>query len=449
MRTKSILAALLLVVAGVQTAWGQGFRVYKSDGTVTQFSLRTDSIVFYDGIGSDQDFGPFTPVNSLIEGKWYKSHSEAVTFVADGTTDYIFGGTYEFLPYQGEALVYNASKQLKRILRIHKVTKEELVVSSLGATGFSVWTKSQPVQLVTGITLSAASLTLQLNETATLTATVLPDDANNKAVTWKSSDEAVAVVGEAFGTIMVMAKGYGSCTITCTAQDGSGVKATCAVTVAAPGPQPDEHEWVDLGLPSGTKWATCNVGASSPEEYGDYFAWGETQPKTTYNWSTYKWMNAGQSSWSQINKYTYADGQTSACWYDGNGNFIGDGLTELEAADDVATVNWGNDWQMPNVNQMEELVNNSYTTTEWMTLDGIDGRKITSKSNGNSIFLPAAGYRDNTGLGSAGSYGYYWSRSLCTYDSYYACSLNFYSGRVGWYYYDRGYGRSVRPVRVK
>ena len=64
----------------------------------------------------------------------------------------------------------------------------------------------------------------------------------------------------------------------------------------------DDHEWVDLGLPSGTLWATCNVGANSPEEYGDYFAWGETEPKDEYNWATYKWMNAGQSDWKQINK---------------------------------------------------------------------------------------------------------------------------------------------------
>ena len=98
MKTR-IFLAILLLVAGLQTAWGQGFRVYKSDGTVAQYSLRTDSIVFYDGIGSDQDFGPFTPVNQCIVGTWYKN-TESMTFNEDGTTDYINDATYVFLPYQ-------------------------------------------------------------------------------------------------------------------------------------------------------------------------------------------------------------------------------------------------------------------------------------------------------------------------------------------------------------
>ena len=228
MKKFSILAALLLMVAGLQTADAQGFRVYKSDGTVAQFSLRTDSIVFYDGIGSDVNFGPFTPVNQMIAGTWYKSHSESVTFREDGTTDYISGGTYQFLPYQGEVLVYNSSKQLKQILRVHNVTAEELVVSTLGSTGFSVWSIAQPPQPVTSITLSDTSLNLQLNNAKQLTATVLPEDADNKEVKWTSSDEAVASLPTPG---LVLAVGYGTCTITCSATDGSGVKATCEVTV--------------------------------------------------------------------------------------------------------------------------------------------------------------------------------------------------------------------------
>jgi len=213
---------------------------------------------------------------------------------------------------------------------------------------------------------------------------------------------------------------------------------------------------IDLGLPSGTLWASCNVGASSPEEYGLYFAWGETQGYTgdtsdgrLFDWASYKWMNAGQSSWYQINKYTFADGRTSGCWYDSNGTFIGDGLTELLPEDDAATANWGSDWQMPSNEQFEELINSSYTTTEWTTLNGVYGRKITSKSNGNSIFLPAAGYRYHAGLDYTGSYGYYWSRSLGTFKSDDARYLYFGSGSI---YTDDGsryYGRSVRPVRAQ
>ena len=86
MKTRSVLATLLLMVAGMQMATAQGFRVYKSDGTVAQYSLRTDSIVFYDNLGSDEDFGPFTPVNALVAGKWYRSKSEWSTLNEDGTT---------------------------------------------------------------------------------------------------------------------------------------------------------------------------------------------------------------------------------------------------------------------------------------------------------------------------------------------------------------------------
>lgn len=209
----------------------------------------------------------------------------------------------------------------------------------------------------------------------------------------------------------------------------------------------EEHEWVDLGLPSGTLWATCNVGANSPEEYGDYFAWGETKPKEEYSWSTYKWMNEGQSSESQINKYTFADGYMSACWYDGNGMFIGDGLTELLPEDDAATANWGNGWQMPSLSQCQEL--KSYTITTDTTENGVYGKKITSRSNGNSIFLPAAGYYSEKTLYEAGGFGGYWPRSLEGIYSGRTCSMDFFWGMM-----DTGgesirlAGLTVRPVRV-
>ena len=139
MKKLSVLAALLLMVVGLQTAWGQGFRVYKSDGTFAQYSLRTDSIVFYDNLGTDVDFGPFTPVNQCIAGTWYKSHSETVTFNEDGTTDYVDGATYEFMPYQGTIVINNASGMPVSILKVHKLTSEMLVMSTLGDNEFSVW----------------------------------------------------------------------------------------------------------------------------------------------------------------------------------------------------------------------------------------------------------------------------------------------------------------------
>jgi hypothetical protein len=197
----------------------------------------------------------------------------------------------------------------------------------------------------------------------------------------------------------------------------------------------ESHEWVDLGLPSGTLWATCNVGASSPEEYGDYFAWGETEPKNDYSWSTYKYCKGTEYS------------MTKYCTRSSDGSV--DNKTELEPSDDAATANWGSGWQMPSYEQCKELINSSYTTTTWTTLNGVNGIKITSKSNGNSIFLPAAGCRYDTSLGSAGSGGYYWSRMLYTFGSSGACFLAFDSSNIGTGIYSRYYGRSVRPVCVK
>ena len=197
----------------------------------------------------------------------------------------------------------------------------------------------------------------------------------------------------------------------------------------------EEHEWVDLGLPSGTLWATCNVGANSPEEYGDYFAWGETEPKTTYDFSTYKYC---KGTYNTMTKYCTSSSYGTV-----------DNKTELKPSDDAATVNWGSGWQMPSLEQFEELINSSYTTTTWTTMNGVYGRKITSKSNGNSIFLPAAGYRSDTSLNYAGGDGNYWSRSLYTSGSIYAYSLNFYSSNIYKYYNYRCWGQSVRPVRVQ
>ena len=197
----------------------------------------------------------------------------------------------------------------------------------------------------------------------------------------------------------------------------------------------DEHEWVDLGLPSGTLWATCNVGANSPEQYGDYFAWGETEPKTEYNWSTYKWCNGS------------SDTMTKYCTSSSYGTV--DNRTELLAADDAATANWGSDWQMPTKEQCDELTKSKNTLTEWTTLNGVNGCKITSKSNGNSIFLPAAGSHYFSGLDGAGSNGYYLSRSLCTKYSHFAYYIGFYMGNIGGSNSFRDDGRSVRPVRMR
>ncbi|MCQ2315881.1 MAG: DUF1566 domain-containing protein [Bacteroidales bacterium] len=192
----------------------------------------------------------------------------------------------------------------------------------------------------------------------------------------------------------------------------------------------DDHEYVDLGLPSGLLWATCNVGADKPEDYGDYFAWGEMATKSTYNWGTYKWCNG---SYNTLTKYnTDSDYGTV------------DNRTILELADDAARANWGGDWRMPTVDEMQELKDEC--TSEWTTQNGVNGWKFTGP-NKNSIFLPAAGFYFYGSLNYAGSRGYYWSSSLCTDYPINAYDLYFNSGDVdlsGSGY--RSCGQSVRPV---
>ena len=173
------------------------------------------------------------------------------------------------------------------------------------------------------------------------------------------------------------------------------------------------HDWVDLGLPSGLKWATCNVGANEPEAYGEYYAWGETSTKTTY---------------TEDNCTTY-------------GKQMGD--ISGNAQYDVARKKWGSTWRIPTKAEQQELLDNC--TWEWTTQNGVNGYKVTG-TNGNHIFLPAAGYRSGSSLYGAGEYGYYWSST--PYGSYtiYAYFLSFNSGNPDVSWDSRDDGQSVRPV---
>ena len=196
------------------------------------------------------------------------------------------------------------------------------------------------------------------------------------------------------------------------------------------------HEWVDLGLPSGTLWATCNVGANAPEEYGDYFAWGETKTKSTYNWETYKYANG---DYKKLIKYC-----TNSEYGD---NGFTDHLTILRSDDDPATVHWGSGWHAPSKEQYEELKDN--TTHQWTTQNGVQGRLFTS-SNGQSVFLPAAGYRLGNELNRAEAYGTYWSQSLGSEKPYHAWDLFFDQTDCRMYCnIGRSYGFTARPVRQK
>ena len=182
-----------------------------------------------------------------------------------------------------------------------------------------------------------------------------------------------------------------------------------------------DYAVVDLGLPSGLKWAACNVGATKPEEYGNYYAWGETEPKTTYSWATYKWCNGSSST---LTKYC-----NNASY--GKDSFTDD-KTVLDPEDDAAAANWGGAWRMPTDEEWTELRTNC--TWTWTTKNGVNGYEVKSKTNENAIFLPAAD-----------DLGYYWSSSLRTDYPFYAWDVAF--GSVNVYRYDyRYFGQSVRPV---
>ena len=194
----------------------------------------------------------------------------------------------------------------------------------------------------------------------------------------------------------------------------------------------DVPEAVDMGL--SVKWASFNLGASAPEEFGDYYAWGETVPKDDYTWETYKWCMGTDNTMTNYcsnSEYGY--------------NGYTDTKTVLDLEDDAAHVNLGGSWRMPTDAEWEELINNC--TWTWTTQNGVYGRVVTAP-NGNSIFLPAAGYRFDTDpdLDSVGTYGYYSSSSINKGFPYCAWNVGFYSGNV---YMGNSYrccGESVRPV---
>lgn len=324
--------------------------------------------------------------------------------------------------------------------------------------------------LISEISLSETEIVLYLGETKEIYAVILPIDAYNPSIYWATRNSEVATVtydasGGGSGTFdptgaptgnfaTITAVAGGECDIICRAEDGSDVFAVCHVTVKG---YYNSDGYVDLALPSGTLWATCNVGADRPQEYGDYFAWGETEPKESFGWTNYKWMSEARDDFRYINKYTFPDNETEGHWYS-NGTFVGDNLTELEPGDDAATIQRGREWQTPSRAQFEELTNVLYTTVEWTQMNGVNGIKITSNENGKSVFLPAAGLSPENGVPTFdGMLGDYWSRTLRLDWSGMAYKLSLFDTSqmddvdVPFEMYE-GYrytGSPIRPVRVK
>lgn len=184
------------------------------------------------------------------------------------------------------------------------------------------------------------------------------------------------------------------------------------------------HEYVDLGLPSGTLWATCNIGADVPAAPGNYYAWGETKPKSEYTYENYMWSTG---EWQNFTKYCNAKGYGTV-----------DNRLTLEKADDAAAANWGGKWRMATYKEWKELVEYCHLYTE--ELNGVKGIKVLAP-NGNSIFLPKAGCYNSYGRDSDGAF--YWTSSI---DPESNCQVYFYCGSIDKSRDSRYYGGSIRAV---
>lgn len=375
---------------------------------------------------------PYMVDNARVAGTWYKTKSEHFTLNDDGTTNYSGAATFKFLPYQGRILFFDNNGKLLTWMDVIMLEEGCLSVVPYNTGVLTILTNTQPIQLVTSISLSADHLEMKPNEFVQLTATVLPEDADNKTVVWESSNESVVrLMGD-----IILAVGGGTATVTCSATDGSGIVAECKVQV-----EHEYPEYVDLGLPGRVLWATCNIGASKPEEYGKYFAWGDTvgyAKGETHNFDSeiYKWNNG---SYTTLTKY---------CTDSSFGTI--DNKTVLDPEDDAATANWGANWRMPTIQEMDDLLSDNYTTHEYVYVNGVGGVKITSKSNGNSIFLPAAGNRLWNDINTLSGDGDYWFNSIDTSTCTWAWCLCFTTNdRFYANTFPRFGGLPVRAVRAK
>ena len=200
-----------------------------------------------------------------------------------------------------------------------------------------------------------------------------------------------------------------------------------------------QYEYVDLGLPSGLKWAKCNLGAKKETDYGYYFQWGDIVDKSNAecSWATYKHCKGFYDNLTKYNTSTnYGENP--------------DNKTTLDPVDDAARANMGGDWRMPTLDEIQELLDN--TDKEWIkdyNGTGVNGRKFTSKTNGNSIFIPAAGLRSGSLSFYQGHFCDVWSSSVNILDPFNAWNLDFASDGSLVGYMSRGYGLSVRGVLTK
>ena len=272
--------------------------------------------------------------------------------------------------------------------------------------------------LVESVNLGRSALSLDPKAGPfTFSPSIMPEDATDKGLSWTSSDESVVAVSDGVVTV----KGKGTATVTATAQDAGHASASCTVTVV------NISDAVDLGL--SVKWASFNLGADSPETGGDFYAWGELAPKSSYAWSDYKYSSSASGPFSKYNP--------------------SDGKSRLEASDDVASVMLGEGWRTPTREECEELMNGENCSWEFVTGGSQDGFRVTGKKDGytdKSIFLPVVGYMENSKLIGKDDVANFWS-STVTSDPAKARSMGMSSAIICGADIPRYIGFSIRPVK--
>lgn len=299
------------------------------------------------------------------------------------------------------------------------------------------------------IELSTDRLFVQKGTYEILKVKFSPSNVTERDMTWVSLNPAVFSVDDG----IVIGLSIGSAELIAKCGDAT---ARCKVTVTL-NPTVNGYEFVEMG--DGLKWATCNMEGEAPHSYGEYFAWGETEVKSEYNWESYEWVQKDQADENHISKYSRKDDVKTGIWYDGD-NFKGDkgdGKEYLDYAsygfvDDPAHVNWGFPWRTPTVGEWEVLMDTEKFTWTWTANyddTGIKGVIVTSKIKGyegNRIFIPAAGFRTQKDIVGQNSECTYWSSSLSTVSSAKGWSLyttgSLPSGADNYRYI----GTPVRPV---
>lgn len=407
-------------------AWGACF-----DGTYGEYPYCNSSIDRKAGFSIRPVYGDFVRVSSISLNK-----SSLEIFVGNTET---LTATVNPADATEKTVVWASDNR-----SVASVSEGTIAAKSAGTVTISAMANGQcatcvvtvnPV-LVTGVSLNKTSTSLHVGSAESLSATVTPSNATNKNVSWSSSNTSVATVDDKG---LIIGKSTGTARITVRTEDGSKT-AFCDVTVT-PLVSPQA---VDLGL--SVKWASLNLGASAPEEYGNYYAWGEIEPKSVYNWSTYKWCNG--SSYSLTKYCTNPLGKVYG---------TEDGKHELEATDDAVIALLGGHWRMPTLGEFSELANTQNDTDNysWIWCDGntvkyngssVAGWMIVRIENNATIFLPAAGHRESSNHTDEGSKGYYLTSMLYSFTPNTSDSYWFYSSLFHEAFLDRSKGSSIRPV---